>query len=127
VSRLCCAELHIADSYGDNNAAIRCQLPEGHEGPHREEFLRGGKSVVITYEVDEFEEERRRDLERIAELEKEMGMSADEFLRKLEAGEIDPDGELKHGRSIGSMEWLITDRRESDIVHEKRKSGETTP
>lgn len=51
----CDAELHIADSYGDNYAAIRCQSEEGHPGPHRKEFQRDGKPVIITFECDERE------------------------------------------------------------------------
>jgi len=51
----CNAHLYISDDYGDNNATIRCQLPEGHDGPHKEEFERGGKPVTIQWEVDERE------------------------------------------------------------------------
>lgn len=44
----CNAHLYIADDYGDNSGTMRCQLPEGHELPHREEFARDDKPVVIT-------------------------------------------------------------------------------
>lgn len=50
----CKAELHIADDYGDNHATMRCQLQEGHEGPHEERFERNGE-VVLTWVCDERE------------------------------------------------------------------------
>jgi hypothetical protein len=53
----CCAELHIADDYGDNYATIMCQLDPGHEGPHSEKFHREGTPVVITWWYDETKEE----------------------------------------------------------------------
>jgi len=34
----CNAWLFIFDNFGDNHATMRCQLPEGHEGPHSERF-----------------------------------------------------------------------------------------
>lgn len=41
----CQAELHIGDDYGDNHATMRCQLDEGHEGPHVERFrMLGGET-----------------------------------------------------------------------------------
>ncbi len=49
----CEAELHIGDDFGDNHATIKCQLPEGHDGTHKEEFQRNGTPVVITFECDE--------------------------------------------------------------------------
>lgn len=49
----CNAELHIADDFGDNSATIKCQLEEGHSGPHLEAFMRNGKSVTINFECDE--------------------------------------------------------------------------
>ena len=49
----CNARLEIGDDYGDNCATMRCQLAPGHEGPHREEFERGGKPVVVTWFVDD--------------------------------------------------------------------------
>lgn len=51
----CNAELHIADDYGDNHATLQCQLDPGHAGPHREEFKRDEKPVVVTWERDERE------------------------------------------------------------------------
>ena len=53
----CNAVLSLADDYGDNSCTIKCQLPEGHEGPHKEEFQRKDKPVIITYEVDERDNE----------------------------------------------------------------------
>jgi hypothetical protein len=47
------ARLLRADDYGDNVCSVRCQLPEGHDGPHGEEFDRSGKPVVITCNADE--------------------------------------------------------------------------
>ena len=32
----CNAEIRLADDYGDNAATLKCQLPEGHIGPHTE-------------------------------------------------------------------------------------------
>ncbi len=34
----CKAILILGDDYGDNDTTIRCQLPEGHAGPHQETF-----------------------------------------------------------------------------------------
>ncbi len=51
--RNCEAILYIADDYGDNEATIHCQLPEGHELPHKEEFERRGMPVLITWYADE--------------------------------------------------------------------------
>lgn len=55
----CNARLYIADDYGDNRATIRCQLDPEHEGQHKEEFKRGGKPVLIYWEVDERKEEEQ--------------------------------------------------------------------
>lgn len=49
----CNARLFIADNYGDNSSTIRCPLPAGHEGLHREEFEREGGPVTITWAADE--------------------------------------------------------------------------
>lgn len=59
----CNAHLYIGDDYGDNSSTMRCQLPKGHGGMHRESFrredadLKTGKirpnSVVITWQHDE--------------------------------------------------------------------------
>jgi len=63
---LCKARLHIGDDFGDNSATIRCQLPKGHEGLHKEEFESSVYSkdfrskrinhVTITWEIDEGDE-----------------------------------------------------------------------
>jgi len=34
----CNAHLHIGDNYGDNHATMRCSLPKGHSGHHRESW-----------------------------------------------------------------------------------------
>ena len=49
----CNAHLYIGDNFGDNHATMRCQLPKGHEGLHREEFGSDNK-VVVTWEKDEY-------------------------------------------------------------------------
>ena len=53
----CNAHLYIGDNFGDNHATMRCQLELGHDGPHKEEFKRGGKPVVVTWYIDEKDEE----------------------------------------------------------------------
>jgi len=53
----CNARLKISDDYGDNSATMLCRLDPGHEGPHREEFQRGGKPVVVTWFCDDSEDE----------------------------------------------------------------------
>lgn len=63
----CNAHLYICDDYGDNEATICCQLPEGHEGTHCEWFYRGEGKVVISWEKDE-----RRVLDTRAEAEARM-------------------------------------------------------
>jgi hypothetical protein len=47
----CNAYCLIGDSFGDNEAIMRCQLAKGHEGPHRETFRNG--TCVLTWERDE--------------------------------------------------------------------------
>jgi hypothetical protein len=50
----CNAWLVIPDDHGDNEATCRCQLPAGHQGRHREEWLRGeGNPVEVAWELDE--------------------------------------------------------------------------
>ena len=49
----CEAHLYIGDDQGDNKATMSCQLPLGHEGRHRETFLRQGKDVLISWDHDE--------------------------------------------------------------------------
>ena len=43
----CNARLYIADNFGDNHATMRCQLPEGHEGQHRESFTKMDEGACI--------------------------------------------------------------------------------
>jgi hypothetical protein len=57
----CNAHLYLGDDFDDNHATIRCQLPEGHEGPHVEWFYRGEGKVTISWDKDE---RARADLER---------------------------------------------------------------
>lgn len=45
----CNAWLGIADDYGDNQATMRCSLPVGHEGDHKEVARR----FTVTWAVDE--------------------------------------------------------------------------
>ena len=49
----CNAHLYIGDDYGDGVATMRCQLPDGHDGPPREQFQRNGKPVIVTWHNDE--------------------------------------------------------------------------
>lgn len=57
----CNSHLYIGDDYGDNTDTMRCQLPKGHDGLHREEFARGGGKVVVTWEKDEREEAEKEE------------------------------------------------------------------
>lgn len=45
----CNAHLYIGDNFGDNHATMRCKLPKGHEGEHKEEYLSGGEPVVVIW------------------------------------------------------------------------------
>ena len=50
----CNAWLFIGDDYGDNHSTIRCSLPKGHSGPHKETYMHhSGSQVTITWEIDE--------------------------------------------------------------------------
>lgn len=58
----CNAWLFIFDNFGDNHCTLRCQLPEGHEGPHREEFRSKDEGpeahkVVVQWEGDDHNDE----------------------------------------------------------------------
>jgi len=57
VENECNAHLYLSDDAGDNSCTIRCQLKPGHELPHKEEFKRGDKPVIVTWYVDEQEDE----------------------------------------------------------------------
>jgi len=52
----CNARLSIGDDHGDNSATIRCQLPPGHDGPHKECYNAGYhgdvNNVTITWDKD---------------------------------------------------------------------------
>ena len=41
----CNARLYIGDDYGDNRCTMRCKLPTGHGGKHKE-IWRDGQCVV---------------------------------------------------------------------------------
>lgn len=43
----CNAHLYVGDNFGDNHATMRCRLPAGHEGDHREVWRDG--MVVLTW------------------------------------------------------------------------------
>lgn len=47
----CNAHCYIGDNYGDGSATMRCQLPKGHAGHHRQEFRLG--TCVLTWMNDE--------------------------------------------------------------------------
>lgn len=50
----CNEHLYIADDYGDGQATMRCQLPKGHEGSHREIFHRDTSGeVTVTWQRSE--------------------------------------------------------------------------
>lgn len=51
----CNARLFLGDDYGDNHTTIKCMLPEGHEGKHKEWFTRSynKNDVVIEWTKDE--------------------------------------------------------------------------
>jgi len=64
----CNARLYIADDFGDNHATMRCQLPEGHDGLHKEEFNHDSP-VVITWQRDERIDDRfEKELSKFHEL-----------------------------------------------------------
>lgn len=48
----CPATCELADDHGDNEATMRCQLPEGHAGPHRELF-RAGRCLLFWTDEDD--------------------------------------------------------------------------
>ena len=49
----CNACMYLGDDHGDNHTTIKCSLPKGHEGPHKESFVRKAKPVEIIWHVDE--------------------------------------------------------------------------
>lgn len=49
----CNACMYLGDDHGDNHTTIKCNLPIGHEGPHKESFKRKGEPVEITWHIDE--------------------------------------------------------------------------
>jgi hypothetical protein len=49
----CNARLFLGDNYGDGTTSIRCQLVPDHQGLHKEEFERNGRTVTITWAIDE--------------------------------------------------------------------------
>ena len=64
----CNAELHIGDDFGDNRCTMRCKLPAGHDGMHREEYQRmllrkspeekpQSAQVIVTWEGNDYEPE----------------------------------------------------------------------
>lgn len=55
IDGLCNAYLYLGDDYGDNETTCRCRLAKGHDGYHEERFVRDGKAVIITWELDERE------------------------------------------------------------------------
>ena len=50
---ICKAKVYIADDYGDNHATMKCQLKNGHDGPHQEEFGLGKQKVKVIWSKDE--------------------------------------------------------------------------
>jgi hypothetical protein len=41
----CNATIEFGDDYGDNETTFHCQLPDGHEGEHRESGNMYGKQA----------------------------------------------------------------------------------
>jgi hypothetical protein len=59
----CNARLFLSDDYGDNDCTIRCRLSPNHDGPHEENFKRGGEPVKITWVFDERKDENKEEFE----------------------------------------------------------------
>jgi len=57
----CNAHMYLGDDYGDNRCTMRCNLPEGHDGPHQETFMRYEQPVVILWHVDEKKKEQEEE------------------------------------------------------------------
>jgi hypothetical protein len=90
----CNSHLYISDDYGDNRATMRCRLPKGHGGAHREEFPRASGQVVVTWEKDEREaEEKEREASR-----KRMDRLRKKWEREHEAKETEENA--KHWRRL---------------------------
>ena len=53
----CNARLYLGDNFEDNHLTLRCPLLPKHNGPHQTEFIRHDKPVIITWQIDEHEEE----------------------------------------------------------------------
>jgi len=58
VAGQCNAWLILGDNYGDGHTTCRCQLPEGHDGPHEERFRtdeegRDAYNCIIQWEGDD--------------------------------------------------------------------------
>lgn len=51
----CNAHLYLGADNGEDSCTIRCNLKEGHDGPHQETFMRDRKPVVILWHKDEKE------------------------------------------------------------------------
>lgn len=51
----CNAHLYIGDDYGDSHATIRCQLPQGHTGPHQERYRHEPQRVTVEWTLDDKE------------------------------------------------------------------------
>lgn len=54
----CNARLFLGDDWGDNRCTMKCQLPVGHGGRHREKFDRGEDGSPAPVEVLWLKDER---------------------------------------------------------------------
>jgi hypothetical protein len=46
----CTAIIEVADDYGDNHATFTCELQKGHDGAHRETYIKAGGVVTLTFD-----------------------------------------------------------------------------
>ena len=46
----CTAVVEVADDFGDNHATFTCELQEGHNGDHRETYMKNGGAVTLTFD-----------------------------------------------------------------------------
>ena len=125
----CNAHLHIADDYGDNHATMRCHLPNGHKGPHREIYDQcSGDEVIVTWNINErdrdlgedesddyillredfphFTDEEFEEFVRYSDEEEREGKERAEKIRKM------TDEEKKEFFALEDRQWLEKKRKE---------------
>ncbi len=58
----CNAHLYIGDDYADNHATMVCDLEEGHDGLHQEQYKSSsGGLVTVTWENDDRRERKENE------------------------------------------------------------------